>query len=74
MIILSGVEKNLWQKPTPLSDKDLGEIRDKRKTLKHNKGNLQQANSQHQIKWRESKSNFTKIRDKGVHSLLISST
>ena len=33
--------------------KSLGEIRDSRHIPKHNKGNIQQANGQHQVKWRE---------------------
>jgi hypothetical protein len=40
-------EKN----PTPFHVKSLREIRDTR--LKHNNGNIQQANNQHQIEWRE---------------------
>jgi hypothetical protein len=37
----------------PLHVKNLGEIRDTRFILKHNKGN--KANSQYQIEWRENK-------------------
>jgi hypothetical protein len=36
-------------------------IRDIEYISKHNKGNIQQANSQHQSKWRET---YTKIRGK----------
>jgi hypothetical protein len=31
---------------------------------KHNKRNIYQTNSQHQIKWRENSNNPTKIQDK----------
>ena len=40
--------KNPRQSPSPLHDKSLGEIRDTRNIHKHNKINIQQANSQHQ--------------------------
>jgi hypothetical protein len=50
--------------PTPLHDKNLGEIRDARDITKHNKGNSQQAYSQHRIKWGETQSNSTKTRNK----------
>jgi len=38
---------------TPLHVKGLKEIVDTRFLLNHNRGNIQQANSQHQNKWRE---------------------
>jgi len=38
---------------------------------KHTKGNIEQANSQYQIKWRETEINSTKTRDKSIHSLCI---
>lgn len=47
--------KSLWQSPRPLYDKNLGKGRDTRPIPKHNKGNVQHANSQHQIKWRKLK-------------------
>ena len=50
--------------------KSLREIRDTRDMPKHNKGILQQADSQHLIKWRETQSNSTKIRDKTSRSTL----
>ena len=34
-------------------NKSLGESKDTRNIPKHNKGNIQQANSQHQTKWRK---------------------
>ena len=37
----------------PLHENSLEEIRGERDVLKHNKSNIQQADSQHQIKWRE---------------------
>jgi hypothetical protein len=45
--------KSLWQNPTALHNESLGEIRGTRPIPKHNKSNIEQANSQHQIKWRE---------------------
>lgn len=56
--------ESLWQNRTHLHDKSLGEIRNTGHTPKHRKGNLQQAYSQHQIKWRGTQSNSTKIRNK----------
>jgi hypothetical protein len=47
------VENACDKNPTPLHDKRLGEIRDRRPIPKHNKGSIQQANSKHQITWRE---------------------
>jgi hypothetical protein len=38
---------------TPFHDKTPGESRNTRVILKHNKGNIQEDNNQHQIKWRE---------------------
>jgi hypothetical protein len=43
-------EKAFGKNPTPLHIKSLGEIRDTRHTPKHNKRNIQQANSQYEIK------------------------
>jgi hypothetical protein len=45
LIILLDAEKVLDKTPTPLHVKSLGEIRDKKHKSKHNKGNVQQANS-----------------------------
>ena len=45
-------------------DKSLGESKDKRNIPKYNKGNIQQAKSQHQTKWRETQSDPTEIRNK----------
>ena len=59
---------------TPLYDKDLGGIRDAKNMPIYYKGNIQQADSQHQIKWRETQSNYTKIRDKIRLSTLSKST
>jgi hypothetical protein len=47
--------------PTTLHIKSHGDSRDTRHIPKHNKGNIQ-ANSQHQIQWKETLSNSTKIR------------
>jgi hypothetical protein len=44
--------------------KSHGEIRNSWYIHKHNKSNIQQTNSQHQIKWRETRSNPTKIQNK----------
>ena len=55
MIISSDAEKVFDKNPTFLHDKDLGEINDTRNIPKHNKSNRQQANSKHQIKWRNVK-------------------
>ena len=41
----------MLRNPTPLHDKGLGKIRDNRNISKHNKGHIQQTNSQHQTKW-----------------------
>ena len=46
--------------PTPLHDKGLGAIKNIRNISKHNTSNIQQANNQHQIKWRETQSDYTK--------------
>ena len=39
--------------------------------LKHTKGNIEQANNQYQIKWRETEINSTKISEKFIHSLSL---
>jgi hypothetical protein len=51
MVIL--MLKSLWQNPTPLHDKSLGEIKDTMYIPKHNKGNKHQADNQPQVKWEE---------------------
>jgi hypothetical protein len=56
--------ESIWQNTTPLHDKSLGKNRNPRPITKHNKINIQQTSSQHQIKWRETWWNPTKIRDK----------
>ena len=56
--------KRIRQIPTLLHDKVLGEIRDTRNISNPNKSNIQQANSQHQIRWGEIQNNFTKIKNK----------
>lgn len=61
---------------TALEDKSLGYNRDTKNIPKHNKGNLEHTYSQHQIIWRDTLSNFTKLKkkkDKDVHFLHISS-
>ena len=50
--------------PTSLHDKGLGEIRDKRNIIKNNKSKTQQADSQHQTKWRETQSDPSKEQEK----------
>jgi hypothetical protein len=46
------MKKCLQQNPTPLHVESLGEIKDSRHIPRH-KSNVQQANSQHQIKLKE---------------------
>ena len=60
------LKKNL----TSLYGKGLGGTRDTRNICKDNESNLQQADSQHQIQWRETQSDFTKIRNKTSLSTL----
>ena len=48
----------------------LEEIRDTREATKHDEGNMQQGNSQHQSKWRETQNKSTKITDKIRLSIL----
>ena len=57
-------KKPLTKSNTASLYKVLEEIRDIRDIPKHNKGNIQQDNIQHQTKWRETQSNSTKIRNK----------
>ena len=56
--------KSIQQNQYPSMIKGLGETRDTRNMSKHNKSNIQQVDSQHQIEWRETQSNSTKIRNK----------
>ena len=55
------IDMDLFNK---IQDKNLGESKDTRNIPKHNKGNIQQAKSQHQSKWRETHSDPTEIRNK----------
>ena len=50
MTISLGAEKAFDKNLTHLNNKGLREIRDTRNVSKHTKHNIQQANSQHQIK------------------------
>lgn len=59
-----------FDKIQELHDKGLGDIRDTRDIPKHNKGNIQRANSQYQIKWRKTESNSTTFRNKIMLSTL----
>lgn len=54
-------EKALTKSPT-FHDKSSVEIRDIRDMHKHNRDNIQQADSLHQVKWRQTLSNSTNIR------------
>ena len=51
------------QQNTSLYNKGHGESRYTRNIPKHNKDNIQQANSQHQTKWRETQRDPTEIRN-----------
>ena len=53
MIISLDAEKEFEKNPTPIHDKIFDMIMDKRVIPKNNKCNIQQSDSQHQIKWRE---------------------
>ena len=50
---LTRYRKDLEQNPTLLYDKSPGDLRDSRDIPQHDKGCLQQAHCQHQLKWRE---------------------
>jgi hypothetical protein len=56
--------KILWQNTTPLHVKSTRDIRNPMSLPKHNKISIQQINSQHHTKWRETWSNPTEIGDK----------
>ena len=71
MIIVLDTEK-AFEKNTSLHDIGLGESRETRNIPKHNKGNIQQSNSQHQTKWRETQSNPTEINKTKLSTLFIS--
>ena len=45
--------ESIWQNPTPIHDKSLGKIRSSEHIYKHNKSDIVQINSKHEIKWRE---------------------
>ena len=67
-------EKAFYKIQHPFNYKGLGEIMDIKNISKRNKSNIQQADSQQQIKWREAQSDSTKIRNKtrlSVYSLHI---
>ena len=63
MIISLDAEKAFDKNPTSLYNKNHEEIRGTRDILQHNKGNLQQSHSQHQLKWRETQSNSATVRN-----------
>ena len=52
--------------------KVLGESRDMRNIPRHNKGNIQQANSQHQTKYRETENDPIDQEQDKVSTLTIS--
>jgi hypothetical protein len=53
MIISLDAEKVFEKTSTPLPVKSLGKIRNSRPIPKHSKRNIEQTNSQHETKWRE---------------------
>lgn len=61
---LAAEKKKPLKNSPPLHDKSLGENRGTSDIPKDNKGNLQQAYSQPQIKWRGTENNSTKIMNK----------
>ena len=64
IIISLDAEKAFDKNQKPLHDKGVGEIRDTRNISKHNKSNIQPADSQYQIKWKDTLSDPTKIKNK----------
>ena len=64
MIISLDAKKTVNKIIHDLHDKGLGEISDMRNTSKHNKNNTQQDKIQHQVKWKETQNDSTKIRNK----------
>jgi hypothetical protein len=46
-------EKSVYKNTTLLHVISIGEIRNSRPIPKHNKSNIQETNSQYQIKWRD---------------------
>lgn len=55
-MIISFVElKCFWKNSRLFHDKSCKEIRDRIELTRHNKGSLEQAYTQYQIKWREFK-------------------
>ena len=63
---------SIRQNPPPLHDKNLLEIKDTKNIPKHNKSNIQQADSQCQIKWREIQGYSAKIRKVRLSTLFLS--
>ena len=53
MIISLDTEKAFDKIQHPIHVKSLGKIWNSRPILKHSKSNIEQTNSQHQAKWRE---------------------
>ena len=64
MIVSFDAEKDFDKIQHIFMIKGLRENRDTRNISKHNKGNIQQANSQHQAKLREAQSDPTEIRSR----------
>ena len=63
-MIISDAKKAFNKIQHPFMIKALERNRDTKNIHKHNKGNTQQANSQHQTKWRETPSDSTEVRKK----------
>ena len=63
-------QKTFNKNPAFLHDEGLGKNRNTGNISKHNKGNIQQVNSQHQTKWRETQRDPTEIRNKATLSIL----
>ena len=64
MIISLDAEKDFDKIQHPFMIKVLERVRDTRNIPKHNEGNIQQVNSQHQTKWKETQSDPTENRNK----------
>ena len=69
-MIISDAKKAFNKIQHPFMIKALERNRDTKNIHKHNKGNTQQANSQHQTKWRKTPSNPTEIRNQTRMSAL----
>ena len=63
MIVSLYAEKYFDKIKHPSMIKGFRESKDTRNIFKCNKGNIQQANSQHQTEWREAQSDPTEIRN-----------